>query len=290
MLDLHPNTVRPHLERMREVGLLEVDAPTTAARSAVRRTAIASLPTRRRSASSRRPCACWPACWPPRRRSAASTPKQAADAGASKANDAGEARRNAAPHRRRPLRAPPSPTSSRALGFDPAAVDDGATATIAFTRCPFQELAEAYPDLVCHLHRGMIEGFVTFQKGCGSPHSIPLPTATRAGSSWHRAVAVPLVVRYSRRNPNMSVTETTPRRRHHPHRRRCGQGGRTARSRRATSASRCASLFARAVVPASPTRCSSTPRPTTRTSRTDFGGVRVVVDTTSAQLLVGRHP
>src|SRR2546429_6651535 len=25
-LDLHPNTVRPHLDRMREVGLLEVDA------------------------------------------------------------------------------------------------------------------------------------------------------------------------------------------------------------------------------------------------------------------------
>ena len=24
-LDLHPNTVRPHLERMREVGLLEVE-------------------------------------------------------------------------------------------------------------------------------------------------------------------------------------------------------------------------------------------------------------------------
>ena len=39
-------------------------------------------------------------------------------------------------------------------------VDDGATATVAFTRCPFQELAEAFPDLVCHLHRGMIEGFV----------------------------------------------------------------------------------------------------------------------------------
>ena len=25
-LELHPNTVRPHLDRMREVGLLEVDA------------------------------------------------------------------------------------------------------------------------------------------------------------------------------------------------------------------------------------------------------------------------
>ena len=47
-----------------------------------------------------------------------------------------------------------------ALGFDPVVGEDGSSATIAFTHCPFQELAEAYPDLVCHLHRGMIEGFV----------------------------------------------------------------------------------------------------------------------------------
>ena len=32
--------------------------------------------------------------------------------------------------------------------------------TIAFTHCPFRELAEANPDLVCGLHRGMVEGFV----------------------------------------------------------------------------------------------------------------------------------
>jgi predicted ArsR family transcriptional regulator len=47
-----------------------------------------------------------------------------------------------------------------ALGFDPAVGEDGASATVAFTHCPFQELAEAFPDLVCHLHRGMVEGFV----------------------------------------------------------------------------------------------------------------------------------
>ena len=35
--------------------------------------------------------------------------------------------------------------------------EDGAT--IAFTRCPFRELAEANPDLVCSLHRGLVEGF-----------------------------------------------------------------------------------------------------------------------------------
>ena len=48
------------------------------------------------------------------------------------------------------------------LGFDPAVdgSDDGETAVVAFAHCPFRELAEAHPDLVCSLHRGMVEGFV----------------------------------------------------------------------------------------------------------------------------------
>jgi predicted ArsR family transcriptional regulator len=46
------------------------------------------------------------------------------------------------------------------LGFDPEVVEDDGLATIAFTHCPFRELAEANPDLVCNLHRGMVEGFV----------------------------------------------------------------------------------------------------------------------------------
>jgi len=39
-------------------------------------------------------------------------------------------------------------------------VADESGTTIAFTRCPFRELAEANPDLVCSLHRGLVEGFV----------------------------------------------------------------------------------------------------------------------------------
>ena len=46
------------------------------------------------------------------------------------------------------------------LGFDPAVGEDGATTSIAFTHCPFRDLAEAYPELVCHLHRGIVEGLV----------------------------------------------------------------------------------------------------------------------------------
>ena len=46
------------------------------------------------------------------------------------------------------------------MGFDPAIAEDGDLNTIAFTNCPFRQLAEAFPELVCHLHRGMIEGMV----------------------------------------------------------------------------------------------------------------------------------
>jgi predicted ArsR family transcriptional regulator len=46
------------------------------------------------------------------------------------------------------------------LGFDPAAATDGQSTSVAFTHCPFRELAEAFPDVVCHLHRGIVEGFV----------------------------------------------------------------------------------------------------------------------------------
>ena len=62
-LGLHANTVRPHLERMREVGLLAVHSDN---RGSVGRpqNRYALAPTRRRSASSPPPSRCWPACWP----------------------------------------------------------------------------------------------------------------------------------------------------------------------------------------------------------------------------------
>jgi predicted ArsR family transcriptional regulator len=56
------------------------------------------------------------------------------------------------------------------LGFQPAAdedVDENGQARIDFLHCPFRELAEAYPELVCNLHRGLCEGVVD-QAGSGS--------------------------------------------------------------------------------------------------------------------------
>jgi predicted ArsR family transcriptional regulator len=51
-----------------------------------------------------------------------------------------------------------------ALGFEPAVeagdgTSEGST-RIEFLHCPFRELAEAYPELVCNLHRGLCEGVV----------------------------------------------------------------------------------------------------------------------------------
>ena len=46
------------------------------------------------------------------------------------------------------------------LGFDPQVVVEDDSVTLGFSHCPFQDLAESNPDLVCGLHRGMVEGFV----------------------------------------------------------------------------------------------------------------------------------
>jgi predicted ArsR family transcriptional regulator len=163
LLDLHPNTVRPHLERMREVGLLEVDADNrgTVGRPQNRYRLAADAPSLGLESSSMRLLASMLAA-------AAAfggvDPEAAAEAGRIQgelaAEQAGMQRRTDAARCVASLNA-----ELTSLGFDPASVNDGATATVAFTRCPFQELAEAYPDLVCHLHRGMIEGFVDVPAG-----------------------------------------------------------------------------------------------------------------------------
>jgi predicted ArsR family transcriptional regulator len=52
------------------------------------------------------------------------------------------------------------------LGFDPeVAAGDGGTTTVAFARCPFQADAAARPELICSLHRGLVEGFADARGG-----------------------------------------------------------------------------------------------------------------------------
>lgn len=163
LLDLHPNTVRPHLERMREVGLLEAAADNrgTVGRPQNRYRLAADAPSLGLESSSMRILASMLAA-------AAAIggvdSEAAADAGFVQGVDAGEA---AGMQKRTSAARCVSALTDEltALGFDPASGDDGATTAIAFTRCPFLELAEVYPDLVCHLHRGMIEGFVNVPEG-----------------------------------------------------------------------------------------------------------------------------
>jgi predicted ArsR family transcriptional regulator len=152
-LGLHVNTVRPHLERMRDVGLLEVQSDN---RGAVGR------PQHRYSLAADAPSL---GLEPPAFPMLANMLLRAAaraGAGEEEAADAGreQGRIDGGRVRRRPCLDALIEELSR-LGFDPeVAVSDDEVATVAFAHCPFRELAEANPDLVCSLHRGLIEGFV----------------------------------------------------------------------------------------------------------------------------------
>ena len=168
-LGLHPNTVRPHLERMREVGLLEVAAEG--------RGTVGRPQHRYRLAADAPSLGLEPPAYPllagmlTRAAAAAGiSPAEAAAAGGEHGRALGRAAAtpeagNGRPPGRRCATALVAMLAD--LGFDPAAVDDDDLLTVAFTHCPFQDLAEAHPEVVCHLHRGLIEGFVE-EIGAGS--------------------------------------------------------------------------------------------------------------------------
>jgi predicted ArsR family transcriptional regulator len=166
-LDLHPNTVRPHLERMRDVGLLAVE---TDGRGGVGR------PQHLYSLAPDAPSlGLEPPPMPLLARllagvaaSAGVSPEEAAEVGRQQGRQAG-------------LGAGPSPgVDAEAtlaacvealvgelarLGFDPAVAGDDGAVSVAFTHCPFAEVAQSHPEIVCHLHRGMVEGFVEVSGG-----------------------------------------------------------------------------------------------------------------------------
>jgi predicted ArsR family transcriptional regulator len=154
-LGLHPNTVRPHLERMRDVGLLDV---ATEVRSGVGR------PQHLYSLAAGAPSlGLEPPTFPMLARMLV---RLAAAAGAS-GDDAAEVgreqgRADARVHFETASCLEALVGELDALGFDPAVtgVDDGDDALVAFAHCPFRELAEEHPELVCALHRGLVEGFV----------------------------------------------------------------------------------------------------------------------------------
>ncbi len=152
-LGLHVNTVRPHLERMREIGLLEVQSDP---RGSVGR------PQHRYSPAPDAPSL---GLEPPSFPVLAAMLVRAATLAGVGAEDATEAGR--AQGRVDAGAADEGSACLDALvaeldrfGFDPTVAAGAGTTTVAFAHCPFRELAEANPDLVCSLHRGLVEGFV----------------------------------------------------------------------------------------------------------------------------------
>jgi predicted ArsR family transcriptional regulator len=152
-MGLHPNTVRPHLERMREAGLVEVrtDAPTGVGRPQHRYSLAAEAPAPE------------PPSYPMLAGMLVALAERtgvSGDAAAIVGREQG--RRDASSYSAAPSCLEALVDRLDLLGFDPSVAGDaaGETAVIAFTHCPFRELAEAHPDLVCALHRGLVEGFV----------------------------------------------------------------------------------------------------------------------------------
>jgi predicted ArsR family transcriptional regulator len=166
-LELHPNTVRPHLERLRDVGVLQV---ATGARGTVGR------PQHRYALSPSAPSlGLEPSPWPTLARAllaAASSGGLDGDAlraaGAAQGSD--DAKRHSAKHddakhdnakHDEPCDTMTALTIEQSrLGFNPEVLTDGDATTVVFANCPFRELAESQPELVCGLHCGMVEGFV----------------------------------------------------------------------------------------------------------------------------------
>ena len=157
-LDLHPNTVRPHLERMRDVGLLMVEADSrgSVGRPQHRYSLAADAPSLGLEPSSFRLLA----------RLLASVaavggvePESIASVGREYGHDAAVGRAGGGVDGAATCLAALHAELSD-LGFDPASATDGSTTTVAFSNCPFSELAAAHPEVVCHLHRGMVEGMV----------------------------------------------------------------------------------------------------------------------------------
>jgi predicted ArsR family transcriptional regulator len=155
--ELHPNTVRPHLDRMREVGLIDV---AVGGRGEIGR------PQHRYSLAADAPSlGLEPPVMPVLARMVLSMSRRLG-AGSADAKVVGIEEGV-----RRATRFATAPSSLEALvsdldrlGFDPVVSDhdgcDPDVAVVAFGNCPFGELAGQHPDLVCSLHHGLVAGFV----------------------------------------------------------------------------------------------------------------------------------
>ena len=151
-LGLHANTVRLHLERMRDAGLVDVEAVHrgTVGRPQHVYTLAPGSPGIAFDPPSHALLAGLLAALAER---VGADPDDATTIGESWGHDAGKRQRS-----RGCVKA--LANELERLGFNPAAEVSGDDVTISFLSCPFRELAEAYPELVCNLHRGICAGVV----------------------------------------------------------------------------------------------------------------------------------
>jgi predicted ArsR family transcriptional regulator len=167
-LVLHPNTVRPHLDRMREAGLVEVEP--------IHRGTVGRPQLR----YSRAPGAPGLGLDPPAHTLLAGLLAALAEQIGGDGLDAANLGRRwgtEATGRRQTGRGCLAALVAELdrLGFDPveSELGGGGAATrrvrVDFLHCPFRELAEAYPELVCNLHRGIVEGVVVKSARTGQP-------------------------------------------------------------------------------------------------------------------------
>jgi predicted ArsR family transcriptional regulator len=151
-LGLHANTVRLHLERMRDAGLVDMEP--------VHRGTVG----RPQHVYTLAPGAPGLTFDPPSHALLAGLLAAMADRVGADATDAetiGESWGHDTARRQRSRSCVKALASElKRLGFDPATETSGSDVTISFLHCPFRELAEAYPELVCNLHRGICAGVV----------------------------------------------------------------------------------------------------------------------------------
>ena len=161
-LSLHPNTVRPHLERMRDVGLLSVEV---GGRGDVGR------PQHRYAVAPNAPSlGLEPPTMPVLARMVLSMAKRLqATPDDAEAVGYDEGRNRAIGYGDAPSTLEALVADLDCLGFDPVVSDDPRTdptahddlaAVVSFANCPFSDLAQQHPELVCSMHRGLVTGFV----------------------------------------------------------------------------------------------------------------------------------
>jgi predicted ArsR family transcriptional regulator len=167
-LALHPNTVRPHLDRMREAGLVEVEP--------IHRGTVGRPQLRYSLAPGAPGLGLDPPAHTLLAGLLAALAEQLGGDGLDAAN-LGRRWGTESTGRRQTGRGCLAALVNELdrLGFDPVESELGGGGAkvrrvrVDFLHCPFRELAEAYPELVCHLHRGIVEGVVVKSTRTGQP-------------------------------------------------------------------------------------------------------------------------